>query len=262
MTGPVFRVHGYNWTIGTIEFLSSTNCQLIALSAASKVTIGSLKLEIGNFSTGTTLFYFPTGCIVEVDTITVGGLTMAVTGGAIVNVVQLGAGGGAGRCRVGSMDIAVTALTGAMYGFSGSGTGGFSCGYFTASGGAALTDNASATTSDSFTVENNVNGRLSADKGNADYVVALGDPNIVSFETAFTAIRTITLPSDGNNLHNGLYYEIRVYGAVNGANTLLIKSSATTLMTLATDKIALRYTWRRNATPANGWLLTKYEALP
>jgi hypothetical protein len=37
---------------------------------------------------------------------------------------------------------------------------------------------------------------------------------------------------------------------------------ATTLTTISTDKVVVRYTWRRNTAVAAGWVMTKYETLP
>jgi hypothetical protein len=92
--------------------------------------------------------------------------------------------------------------------------------------------------------------------------VALGDPNIISYETALTAPRVINLPSDNTKLFNGLYYEVRVSGgAPTATNTLTVKNGSTTLATITADKLVYRWTWRRVAS-GNGWVLTKYHALP
>jgi methylenetetrahydrofolate--tRNA-(uracil-5-)-methyltransferase len=96
------------------------------------------------------------------------------------------------------------------------------------------------------------------DKGDADYTFVLGDPTEVIFSTAFTAARTFTLPSKtSDTLCGGIVVKVITSGAVNGANTLIIKEGANTLYTETADKRAITYTYRRNL-----WVMTGYETLP
>ncbi|RQS48329.1 hypothetical protein DID99_28365 [Burkholderia sp. Bp8986] len=63
-------------------------------------------------------------------------------------------------------------------------------------------------------------------------------------------------------MFGGLYYEVRLYGAVNGNNTLTIQSGQRTIFVAKSDKFSMRFVWRRSAVGANGWIMTRYEALP
>lgn len=82
--------------------------------------------------------------------------------------------------------------------------------------------------------------------------------NIIQFTTAFTAQRTSTLPNPySDDLFNGIQVKIILDGAVNGANTLVIKQGGSTIRTETNDKRVLTYQWRRFT-----WRLVGYETLP
>jgi hypothetical protein len=125
-----------------------------------------------------------------------------------------------------------------------------------------ICNNGSTTTGDTLTLDQYKNDRLSDNLGDASYAVTLGDPNILSFETPFTSPRTLDLPDVANRLFNGLYYEVRLYGAVNGSNTLTIQCGGKKKFVAHSDKVLMRFSWRRNATAAAGWMMTQYEPLP
>jgi len=118
--------------------------------------------------------------------------------------------------------------------------------------GVALQDTASSYAANFVRVRRWVDGRLSDDKGNADYTVAEGDPNIAIFQTPFTAQRTIALPWD-DNVFNGLHYELVFDGAINGTNTAVIKSNNRTIKTVSTDKTQIKLVYRRAPWPEDGW---------
>jgi hypothetical protein len=268
MAGPVFLVRGYNWTWDSVEFnVMALGPKLIFLAGGQpEVRIGAVKLEGATYASGTTnyLIEVGTGGSLNLDQLTVSGTPLTIGAGVVVYAVQAGTGGGQGNVRVGMVRLGGSAITGTIYAFGGAVSGGIVLGDFVSQhANAKLVNNGSTVTANNLVVDSYTNHRMSDDKGDANYTVALKDPNIIQLETAFTAQRTVSLPSDGNFLHNGQYYETVVNtGVVNGANTLLIKCGATTLHTETTDKKVIRFTWRRNVTVANGWKMTKYETLP
>jgi hypothetical protein len=271
MVGPVFAgLRGYNFRIDTLEFLSANlGPRLMDFAAGASASIGALKLEVGQYDAGQTLFNFATNCIAEVDEIVIGGSTpwvFNVPSGQVLYIIGTGTSSTNGsRIRVGNLDVAnFTSKPGAgtRYLCNASPNAPIVIGRATYGADWALHNNGSTTSGNWITVENYVNNRLSDDRGDADYTVTLADPNIINFGTAFTAQRTVTLPATGTQLHNGLYYEIVANGAINGANDLVIKAGATTLRTQTADKVVIRYTWRRHTTAASGWVMTKYETLP
>lgn len=263
MVGPVIYANGYNWSVDAIEFVSANSGpQLFNITAGSLVEIGSMKLEIGTYATSTSMFNFPTGSFARIGHISVGGSTLAVTGGSDVYIVKSGAGGDAGRTEIGYLKADATAIAGALYALGGNRASGIKVGHAIFTGGVKFLNNGSDSTATNTILESNAKGTVSADKGDAAYTVALGDPNIIMYQTALTASRIVALPVDGDNMHGGLTYTVITNGAVNGANTLVIKASATTLLTETNDKRAITFTWRRHATPASGWVMTGYDTLP
>lgn len=270
MTVTVFNgIRGYNFRIDTVEFLANyQGLKLMDFAAGAIISIGALKLEVATFNAGVNLFNFATGCTASIDQIFIGGTSLVhnVPAGQIFNLVSLGTSTTNGaRLTIATIDAQnFTSTNGQANAYllnAGSGTS-IVAGRAAYSGLWQLQNNGGTSTADYITVSESINGRMSQDKGNADYTVTLTDPNIVVFNTAFTAIRTITLPPSGAHLFNGIYYEFVFYGAVNGANTALIRCNGTTLITVSTDKVVVRFTWRRNTTVAAGWVMTKYETLP
>lgn len=265
MVGPVFDIRGYNFRIDTIEFLAANQgAQLMTFHAGSRIDIGTVKLENGTYTTnGTKLFEFQAGAYARIGHINIGGTSMTVNvSGGTISLVS--AGTGATRVEIGSIDAKLSTLTaGSPYALNvGGGGAEVVVGGVSLSNGWQLHNNGATESGNHITVQSHVNGRLGDDVGDANYTVSMGEPNVIPYQTTLTAQRTLTLPASGASMFAGLYYDIVVKGAVNGANTLLIKAGATTLRTQATDSVALRYTWRRNTDAAAGWVLTNYQTLP
>lgn len=267
MVGPIFDLRGYNTTVDAIEvFNANQGAQILVGEAGFRAWIGALKLENGTYSTTIKLVDLISTSEVVIEHFFVGGSALTFSGATTkVTAIQTGAGGGGGSLKIDTLDLAVTTLSGGATAFA------ISAGVnqvevrrvHNLSGGFALTDVASTTSADTLVVKGYVTGHLSGNKGDADYTAALGDPNIVSYETTLTAVRTVNLPSVNGNLVNGLYYTVRAYGAINGTNTILVKCNGATLATLATDKVAATFMYRRNAAnPQGGWLMVGYQSLP
>jgi hypothetical protein len=259
MVGPVFHLRGYNFVIDTVEFVrANLGPNLMTFAAGARVEIGTVKIENGIYAASRNLFDFQANCFAHIGHLNVGGSAMYFTAGTC-KVVNLGAG--SGKIDIGFIDFAATTTpTGAVYLIGAAAT--VNLGKYAVLNCTGLQDNGSTDHGNFITVRDQVNRRLSNDKGDADYTVTLGDANIIAYGTAFTAPRTITLPSTGVNLFNGLYYEIVINGAINGANSLTIKANTTTLRTQTTDRAVIGYTWRRHASAPSGWILTKYQTLP
>lgn len=272
MVGPVFnQIRGYNFTIGTLEFLNNNqNATLMSLASGSQVTIGAIKLETASLTASTTLFSVLGNAHMVLGQFSALGSTFTATGaGVVIKGFVVGA---SGFLRVDILDLnsTLTLAGGAVAYFlqlPATGTCVIDKIYTTLGTGWLLTDPASTATQETLRILGYDRGWLSQNKGDADYAIALGDPNIASFETTFTAIRNITLPgttATAGNLPNGLKYKLRFYGAINGANTAQVKCNTVNVgAALATDKVAVEYTYRRSGTtPQTGWIMTAYETLP
>lgn len=265
MVGPVFNaLKGYNWTIGTIEMLSLTNAQWITLQAGAEVTIGALKLEVftynvaGSSFTGSCLFYAPTGAV-QIGQVFMGGTTqvmaptdrLAIFGGSVRNI---------------RVELVDTGFTTAISNFSltVATTGRVSFGRIVDSGSGSYPvplANFGGTTAPNFvTYDWDATPRLSDNIGDANYTTTHGGANIIVAETALTASRTVEIMPDTNYMFNGRRYRIISRGAVNGANTLVIKAGGTTKATISADNYAVELVWRRNATAHSGWQIVSQGA--
>jgi hypothetical protein len=265
MEGPVLRnIKGYNWTIDTIEFIAANRgAQLISMQPGSICTIGALKLENGIYHNAVDLIEIGAGAHVKLAQFHIGGNAMVLHPdvGAIT-LFATGIGGPTGMFELDTLVAISTEFGGDIFVISGA-KGDMSIRDISLDRHPwQLCDNTSTATGDTLTIDQYKNGHLSGNLGDANYVVTLGDPNVLSFETPFTSPRTLELPSIANSLFNGLYYEIRLDGAVNGENTLTIECGSTQKFVVRSDKITIRFAWRRNANAANGWIMTQYEALP
>jgi hypothetical protein len=260
--GPIFKAwNTYNTTIDAIEFLrADAGPVLINAVAGFGVDIGSVKLELGTYTTAKNLIELPSSHWVRIgDFVLDIGTTFTPASGTLAAIRVLAASGYSSFVDIGTMRLRATTLSGNCVGFAtaSTATGKLRVGNVQLDNGWTLQDRSSTFAGNYVTVDAWVNGSLSDDKGDANYTVTLGDPNVVHFDTAFTAQRTITLPSQtSNNTCAGLYYELIFDGAINGANTALIKQGATTIRTQTIDKKKLRYAWRRST-----WVLVEITDL-
>ena len=255
--GPIFKgLSDYNTTIGAIEFLRANNGpRLIETTSGFSADIGAIKLEVGAYAAAGSLIRFGTTHQVRIGSfkITPSDPTTfnPATGTLAIFEVASGSGApGTSYIDVGTLDLAASAaVTGNCVAFK-SGSLDVSkvrVGNVKLANGWTLQDRSASPVGDYLTVAAWVNNALSPNKGDADYTVTVGDPNVVHFNTAFTAQRTITLPSQtDNNTCASLYYELVFDGAINGSNTAVIKQGTTTLRTQTVDGRRLRYAWRRS----------------
>jgi len=252
--GPIFNQwRGTNLAVEALEFLNADQGpNLITTSSGFTASIQSMKLELATYTAAQALFNFTGNFNVNIDDIKITGSTAVFTPpSSWVSIVQVGSGGisTGSHLDIGLIEASATSLSGGCYAVSGGGKNGrVSVGVVELANGWALQNVSGTTTGNFIEVRSWVNGALSDGQGDADLTVAVGDPNVIHFNTTFTAQRTITLPAKlGNNLCSGLYYDLIFDGAINGANTAVIKEGSNTLRTQSTDGKRLRYMWRRAA---------------
>lgn len=262
MAGPIFKeIRGYNWVWGNLEILSGVNSQWMSLQAGSELTLGAIKMElldytVSNAFTGSSLIYAPSG-IVRIGQVSIGGTFCKlnpVNGTTFINITN-------GTFKIDSMNVQPTQAVSNFWLFSCG--GGSSEAYIAkrATYPVPYSNVASASSADFLTVYPDKNERLSANIGDVDYTIVKGDPSIIGFETPLTAQRTVNLPAD-DYCFNGLKYRVASRGAVNGANTILVKASTFTKGTISTDKSYIEFTWRRNGTAHAGWVITASGTTP
>ncbi|HDR8919953.1 hypothetical protein [Burkholderia vietnamiensis] len=265
MVGPVFKdIRGYNWVVDTIEIIAAfQGAQLMSIQAGSVCSIGALKLENGIYRRKGALVGIETGAHIKIDQFNIGGNNMVLhPQDGPLTLFSTAIGGPTGSFELNTLVAAATDFGGNIYVIGGFGGPMRIRGMTFDSHAWQICDNASTATGDSLTIDQFKNDRITANLGDRDYSVSLGDPNILSFESMLTKSRTLELPSAADRMFSGLYYDIRLYGAINGTNVLTIKSSRKILFVAKNDRFLIRFVWRRNAVGENGWVMVRYEVLP
>jgi len=256
--GPIFTSwKEFNTTVESLEFLLANQGPVLIDAGGVSADIGQIKLEVGTYTANTTLLKFGGTTFTRIGNITVGG-DIDATIAASSRLAIVGFSGTSDDNSMIDIGSVVATSDGTLSGECVVATGGrlpnvkIEIGSVNLKNGWTLQDYGSTVSGNFTKVRTWVSGSLSDDKGDADYTVALGDHNVIHFNTAFTAQRTITLPAvNSDNTCAGLYYDLVFDGAINGSNTALIKAGASTLRTQTVDKKKLRFMWRRLA-----WVLT------
>lgn len=273
MVGPVFYLKGETCKIDTIEILlANQGPRLIQFASGDNWAIDQIKLEVGTYNTTNAgLFFFESGAAAQINYLRVHDITVNNTAEVyLVNTQAQSTNDLAPSLLIRKLDGRATFNnTATGFGVSADSPVIFDEVHLVKLGGAGgtwrLLNHGLNDTADWVQVLNQNRQRVSANLGNADYVITHGvtgavpSPNVLFFETAFTAQRTVDLPSNGNDLWNGLTYTIIARnGAINGANTLRIRVGSTILRTQTTDNYALTYTYRRRSstTVDQNWKLT------
>jgi hypothetical protein len=228
--GTIFKeVKGYNWTWDTVEIYGgSTNLRLVSFQAGSSCIIGSFKAETITINTalaGNSLFTCPTNGYIKIGSFHLGGTTCVLTPLSTTAIFT----GPAYLVDIGFLDLKPSAATSNMYICS---TGRMVVKQILRlTYEVPFTNLASTESAENLTIESIANDQLSADKGDADYTLTLGDPNNISYETTLTAPRTVTLPgADGD-----------IYSDGGSRGSVLTDNSYTELM------------YRRHPTGGPGW---------
>lgn len=250
MIGPCFDLRAYNAVIETLEFVAGYQGPvLLRLNYGGALVINAVKIENGTWpADGRVMFDFPAAINVVINEINFSGNDFTITGSGDLYAIRAVDG----NVSIGSVyaDASTTITTGAWLT-----SGQIEIDRIKMSSGWRLLNSGGSENANTTFVNDWARGRISQDKGNANYTIVLGDPNTLIFNTTLTAARTVTLPAATDNLFNGLYYDVVSAGAVNGANTIAIKDGATTVATVSADNTRKRVAFRRNSgAPANQWV--------
>jgi hypothetical protein len=270
---------GYNTTMASIEVINHANGSgvegrgIFDFTTGSSFIIGAFKLEGGRFTAANMdLVRVPAGCYIQFGEFRLqasnGGLTVTPSSGDCT-VFALNSGGTA----VSTVEIGLLAVTASSTGFTNGyvfkGGQRFSQVFIrrmdktqwkltNRPGGALVNEN--------IRIDQWMNRRLSTNKGDATVAVVPGDTeHTLFFETALTAQRDVTLPSDSMELIGGLQYRIYVAAnVVNGTNYLRITIPGVKVVyskqTTTAESITVE--WRTNSSGAAGWIVTGITALP
>jgi pectate lyase-like protein len=224
MTGPVFDMQACsNTQMENIEINTANQSpKLITDVGGGTYDIGSFKLEGGAFTATNAMFLFSNDQV-SIRRLLIGTLTIDAGTGGNPFFIQSSAGAST-FVHIDFFQTDATISGGTYYVF-----GGF--GGLTDSGQAEivdivgslpanclLTNLAGSTTAEGVRVLSWDSPRMSADAGNANFTYTEGNPNIILYNTAITAGRTVTLPATtGTNIYNGLKVRIVRTAAATGA---------------------------------------------
>lgn len=224
-----------NTTMNNIEVNTVTNgCRIINASEGTSIDINSFKVEGGTYSTTGARLFDCVDSFINIGTLRL--TTLTFNPGASNDVSILGHSAGTGKYQIKSLSIeSITITSGVVYVAQGASSGGnylrgAMIDYFDPADvitNMHLTDLPASSGADGVMVKNWMEPRISGDKGDADYTVNIGDSTIIRYDTALTALRTVTLQSLSGSaegsVFNGLSYTVLRSGA--GAFDLDIKSS-------------------------------------
>ena len=262
--GPIFKNWScYNTTIGALEFINADQGpQLMTTGNRFSADIGAIKLEIGSYTgSGFGLIDFSGDYFVRLGNLHIGGDPAVFSpSSGVLSAITVGGGATSDNSYldVNTAFMDATAVSGEVVVFNGGGPPNrrLSVNSVQLENGWTLQSTGGSSTGKFITVRSWVNGVLSEDWGDGDYSITVGTPNLVCFNTTFTAPRTITLPPQGgNNLCAGLYYDLIFDGAINGTNTAVIKQGESVVRTQIADGVKLSYRWRRGGSGGE-WVLT------
>lgn len=263
---------GYNTTMSSVEVINHANGAGVVgngvfdFTTGSSFIIGAFKIEGGRFTApNVNIVNVPAGTYVSFGEFRIqasnGGMTVTPTSGDCT-IFAMGSGGTA----VATVDIGLLAITATSAGFLNG---------YVAKGGTRtsqvfikrmdktvwkLTNRASgALVSENMRIEQWMNKRLSADKGNASVTLTPGDETTLFFEAPFTATRDVNLPFDSSELIGGLAYRVYVAAnVVNGGFNLRIVCPGVKVVYTKTTSIAevITVEWRTTVSGAAGWYVT------
>lgn len=259
MTGPIFRLRGHASTIESVEIIwALLGPKLFEFAATSRWTIGAIKLERATYTQSQVMIDILTGGHVEIGQLRVlSAFNNISPSSGEVAIARLGAGSSTvgSYLKVGILEAGEGANANA-YAISGGRTSRVLIDDLHLSSGWKLTKPFNSTVAEGVKVERHANGAATPNLGDENVTVTLGSPTTLWFETPLTGARTVALPDDPELLTGNLSYEIFSRGAVNGSNTLTIRSGTRTIYTITQAEFRVVITWRRNANGPNGWIVT------
>jgi hypothetical protein len=261
MVGPLFYIQGgVSTSMSAIEInAASLGPTLIKDTAGGGWSVDAIRVEGGTYGAGASAvnaMFDMSASSLRIDRLELGPLTINSTGGGNNYIFDTSLS----ACHLGilTMNPAIITITGNWW-LAQQATGTVTVDTLatnTFPTNFYLTNMPGTITAKQIQVLDWLKGAISADKGDANYTVALGDPNIITYATNLTAARTVTLPASSSainsHLFDGLWYRVVRSGA--GAFDLKINDAtgATLLDSIVSGKTgAIEYTYRRG-----GWVQT------
>jgi len=227
---PIMRFQGVNaLSLDNIEYNNINNgATALIVQGGCTGNIRAIRVAGATYTTTADNFLEFSDSLIHIGTIHFGAGTVNVTGAN--EYFTLIKSSGDTFLDIGGIDITSFTLTDgdAWILFGGvPATQSVKIGYIHNIGNFVLTNIESSSSGATISVEDWNKPSISADNGDANLAISVGDEQVQMFETTLTADRTVTLPEhevNGTNVFNGLTYKIvRTSGA--GAFTLYVKDN-------------------------------------
>lgn len=222
MKDTIFKqIIGYNFSIDCVEMLGASNIPWFDFASGSDVNIGQIKMEVAHYDaaiSGSMYLIAATASALQIGSIHIGG-THCVLSPPSGSLYILS--GGDGRIvDVGMLTMIPTQSVQNSYVSACVGDCSIKKIVNQTAHSVPYTNYGSSAAAQTLSVLDDIRGRLSSDVGDANYAALPGSPNVISFETALTANRTVTVTSSESQWFNGLWYAVRADGIVNAAHTI------------------------------------------
>ena len=238
---PLLRFQGTdNLVVNNIEVNNNDNgATVLMLEDGVSAVIGSIKVEGATYETTADTFFTFDNTVASVELLRLSTATINIPGGYFA---FLKAAGTLNRLDIRNLDIAGCTFTAGdawiLYGAAT--TQNIVIGAIPHIGSFALTDISATAQASTIYIEDWNRPLISADNGDADLTISVGDEQVQMFETQLTADRTVTLPeheANPTNVFHGLTYKIVRNAGTPGTFTLTVKDNdAVTIGTIANDK--------------------------
>ena len=256
--GVVFRdIKGYNWSWQCLELFGTNHNQCImALQAGSKLNLISVKQEEmlldGNVEYGS-LFAFTARCHANIGSVTLSGESCIFNPTNQMYIFRAGIGGKEMKVKIGHVDItpsepvANTYLAGCAKSLE------IDHLYLENTNKIPFTNLGGDVAAENLDIRNVSNNRMGGNKGDADYVVELGDPTTIMYETSLTADRKVTLPGANGELFNGMKYKIVALGKGTSHAITVDSEGLRATIPASADNYFVELMYRRHGNGGAGW---------
>ena len=256
--GVVFRdIKGYNWSWQCLELFGTNHNQCImALQAGSKLNLISVKQEEmlldGNIEYGA-LFAFTARCYANIGSVTLSGESCIFNSTNQLYVFRAGIGGKEMKVKIGHVDITPTEPVVNAYLAGCAKSLEIDHLYLENSNKIPFTNLGGDVAAENLDIRNISNNRMGGNKGDADYVVALGDPTTIMYESALTAARKVTLPGANGELFNGMKYKIVALGKGTSHAITVDSEGLRATIPASADNYFVELMYRRHGNGGAGW---------
>ncbi len=229
------------------------------LYASGQFAIGTIKIEQGTYTNGQYIYRF-INAHVTANNLLAEDLTISA-GGSEVYGLDINGGGGGTTATIGNYNLTfATGITGDFYLVNSGTAPTFTVRFLNQPNGligqtnAFLTQVPASASADGVSVDDWQQKRLTADIGDASTTYAIGNPNMILYNTPLTAARTVEFTDPSNsitdtNLYNGAEVCVVRTAAATGASVITVEQfQAGAIGTTIAAGQSECFMWKRSVT--------------